>query len=265
MPDFSMKRSEYMRIMMGNRKDALAPYRPDQMNDLGDTSFDVASLSDEDINSAIAQMQGSKYERSDIFKSLQTEQTSRKEKAEQEKRDKPWYEAIGDFFSNIGTSITEGVLNVVDDVWDFTIGIAGGIGGGWFGQENDFTDWVASAITDDRWINTATKALTFANPIEMATNIGNGQYWNGFWDWTPENLEKQYAENYEGMEWLRTGGNFVGEIIPSLVLAYFTGGASLGVQAAVQGGLGLARGMGNAQSRLCLKAPHFSRPPDMAP
>lgn len=246
MPDYSATRSEYLKVMMGNRKDALAPYRPEQMGEVGDTSFDAASLSDDDINAAIAQMTGTQRENSDIFKSLKTEQASRKEKAEQENKGKDFFETVGDFFSNIGTSITEGVLNVVDDVWDFSIGLVGGIGGGWYGQKNDFTDWVADAMTDDRWVSYATKGLTLLDVFDKGFWTNDGGYWN---DWSYDNVKAQEERDYHGMDWLRKGGNFVGEIIPSLVLAYFTGGASLGVQAAVQGGLGLARGMGNAQSR----------------
>lgn len=246
MADFSQTRSEYLKIMMGERKDALAPYRPEQMNDLGDTSFDVASLSDDDINNAIKNMTGTQYEGTDVFKSLQTEQTTRQQKAEQANRDKPWYEAVGDFFSNIGTSITEGVLNVVDNIWDFTIGLAGGIAGGWYGQQNDFTDWVSKAMTDDRWVDYTTKALTQIDVFDKGFWTNEGGYWS---DWSYANIKAEQERDYEGMEWLHTGGNWIGYILPSLVLAYFTGGASIGVQAAAQGGLALASGMGEAQSR----------------
>ena len=254
MPDYAATRSEYLKVMMGDRKKALAPYRPEQMNDLGDTSFDVASLSDEDINSAIKQMSGTQYEGTDVFSSLKNEQASRKEKADQANREKPWWEAVGDFFSNIGTSITEGVLNVVDDVWDFTIGVVGGIGGGWFGQQNDFTDWVADAMTDDRWVDYTTKALTQIDVFDKGFWTNEGGYWS---DWSYENIKAEQERDYKDMDWLHKGGNFVGEIIPSLVLAYFTGGASLGVQAAAQAGLGLARGMGEAQSRALSEGASF--------
>ncbi len=245
MSDYSATRSEYLKVMMGNKKDALAPYRPDQLNDLGDTSLDVASLSDDDINTAVEQMTGTKYEGTDLFNSLSSEKAKRSEaKAEEGNSGKSVFEHIGDFFSNIGTSITEGVLNVVDDVWDFTIGVAGGIGGGWWGQENDFTNWVADAMTDDRWVGYATKALTLTDLTNK--DMYTSDYWT---DWSYEGIAEEKNRAYEGQEWLHTGGNFVGKIIPSLVLAYFTGGSSLGAQAAAQGGLALASSYGSSASQ----------------
>lgn len=251
MADFAQTRSEYLKIMMGERKDALAPYRPEQLNDLGDTSFDVASLSDDDINNAITKMTGTQYEGTDVFNSLQTEQEKRNKNKE---GDKPWWEATLDFFSNIGTSITEGVLNVVDDVWDFTIGVVGGIGGGWFGQQNEFTDWVANAMTDDRWVDYTTKALTQIDVFDTGFWTNSGGYWT---DWSYENIARQQERDYEGMDWLRKGGNFIGYIIPSLVLAYFTGGSSIGVQAAAQGGLALASAYGRSTSQALSEGASF--------
>ncbi len=249
MSDYSATRSEYLKVMMGNKKDALAPYRPEQLNDLGDTSLDVASLSDDEVNTAVEQMTGTQYENTNLFTSLSNEKTKRSEakKSEGEGSGKAWYEHVGDFFSNIGTSITEGVLSVVDDVWDFTIGVAGGIGGGWWGQENDFTDWVSDAMTDDRWITYATKALTLTDLTN--SDMYTSDYWT---DWSYEGITEEKNRAYEGQEWLHTGGNFVGKIIPSLVLAYFTGGSSVAAQigsAAAQGGLAFASQYGSSASQ----------------
>lgn len=244
MSDYSATRSEYLKVMMGNKKDALAPYRPDQLNDLGDTSLDVASLSDDDINAAVEQIKGTQYESTEAFKSLSGEQAKRSEQKAEEESSKSWLEHVGDFFSNIGTSVTEGILSVVDDLWDFTIGVAGGLGGGWWGHENGFTDWVADAMTDDRWISYATKALTLTDWTNK--DAYTAEYWT---DWSYEGITKEKDRAYEGQEWLHTGGNFVGKVIPSLVLAYFTGGSSLGAQAAAQGGLALSSAYGSSASK----------------
>ena len=261
MADYGQTRSEYLKIMLGDRKNALAPYRPEQMNDLGDTSFDVASLSDDDINTAIKNMSGTQYEGSDIFNALKSEQSARSDKVDSNKN-KSWLESFGDFFFNIGTSITEGVINVVDSVKDFGLGLAGGIGGGWYGQQNDFTDWIANAMTDDRWKTYATDILTskiVANPLEMATNIGNNEYWQNYWTWDYDTLENKYERNYEGYDWLHKGGNFVGELIPSLALAYFTGGASAGAQIAAQAGFGFARAYGSSASQALKEGATFGQ------
>ena len=257
MPDYSQTRSEYLKAMMGDRDNALAPYRPEQVNDIGGASFDFASLSDEDINSALKQMAGTQYEGSQPYQLLQAEQQERAKKAEEQKKPKSWFEQVGDFFSNIGTAITEGVLNVVDSVWDFSVGATAGLfGGGWFGAQNDFTDWAAQAMTDDRWVTVATKGLTQLDVFDKGTWTNEGGYWD---NWSYENIAAEQARDYEGMDWLHKGGNFVGELIPSLVLAYFTGGASLGAQAAIQGGLGFARAYGNAASQALNEGASFQQ------
>ncbi len=256
MSDFTQTRSEYLKIMMGDRKKALAPYRPEGINDLGDTSFDVASLSDVDIDNAINLMSGTQYENSDVFKAFQDEKANRAGKSESD-RPKSWLENVGDFFSNIGTSITEGIFNVMDDVWDFGVGVTAGLfGGGWFGAKNDFTDWAAEAMTDDRWIAYATKGATQFDVFDKGFWTNEGGYWT---DWSYENIQKEQARDYEGMEWLHKGGNFIGEMIPSLLLTYFTGGANLGVTAAAQGGLSFARGMGSGQSTALSQGADFQK------
>ena len=181
MADYSKTRSEYMRIMMGDNPSA--PYKPDNINDVGDTSFDVASLSNDEINTKLDGMKN-------------TSET------ETQSAEKPWYEAIGDFFSNIGTSITEGVFNVIDNVYDFGLSIVGGIGGGWFGQNKDFTDKIADLMTDNRWVMYATDLLTskaVANPLEMATNIANSGI---FHRWRFRRCSNRCAGRFRLCPWL---------------------------------------------------------------
>lgn len=248
MADFNQLRSDYMKAMFGERKKNASLYNPDNVNNLGGTSFDTASLSDVDLDSAIKMMQGSQYENSDVFKAFQTEKQKRQDEQEP-KKEKSWIEQVGDFFSNIGTSIMEGVFNVADDLWDFTIGTTAGLfGGGWFGAKNDFVDWAADAMSDDRWIDYATHAVSKLDQFAIFDKgfwTNEGGYWS---DWSYENVKKQQEEDYEGMGWVRQGGNLVGEMIPSIALAIATGGSNLGVQAAAQGGMAFAEGMGRAQS-----------------
>ncbi len=248
MADYNQLRSDYMEIMFGNRKKANAPYKPENINDLGGTSFDAASLSDVDLDNAINMMRGSQYENSDVFKAFQTEKQKRQDEQDS-KQEKSWIEQVGDFFSNIGTSVMEGLFNVADDIWDFTIGVTAGLyGGGWFGAKNDFVDWAANAMADDKWIDYATHVVS---KLDQFAIFDKGFWTNedGYWtDWSYENVKRQQQEDYEGMDWLRKGGNLVGEMIPSIALAVATGGSSLGAQAIVQGGVAFAEGMGRAQS-----------------
>jgi hypothetical protein len=257
MPDYSRTRSEYLKIMMGNTHNALAPYNPESINDVGDTSFDVASLSDDEINATVEKYTGTSAENSTLFQNIKTEQKSRQDKAAANSQPKDALENIGDFFSNIGTSITEGVFNVVDSVWDATIGLTGGLfGGGWFGNNNDFTNWCADAMTDDKWVDYATKAATQFDVFDKGFWTNDSGYWS---DWSYDTIKANQDRDYEGQEWLHKGGEFVGELIPSLVLAYFTGGASLGVQVATQAGLGFARAYGNSASQALNEGASFQQ------
>lgn len=256
MADHAQTRSEYLTIMLGERKNALSPYRPEQMNDLGDTSFDAASLSDEDIDSALKQMAGTQYENSELFKAIQSE---REKRGGKEEGGKSGWQQFGDFFTNLGTSIFEGVLNVVDAVKDFGLGVVAGVGGGWFGQNSDFTDSIAKMMADDSWMDFATEnAVKFMpTPITMLTHIGDSDYWDNYWTWDLGSVRQRRERMYQGQEGVRSVGNFVGEIIPSLALAFATGGSSLAASAAAQGALSFTKGMGEAQSRALSEGASF--------
>ena len=248
-------RAEYLRIMLGDREKALAPYRPDNINDLGGTSFDAASLSDADIDNAMKLMSQAGQQDSSAFKTLETEQENRKKGQE----NKSWWDNIVDFVSNLGTSVTEGIFKAVDEVKDFAIGVGAGLfGAGWFGAKNDFTDWAADVIKDDSWIDYATRAVDMvqANILRKEFWTGEGGYWS---DWSLENTKRLQEKHYKGLEWERTAGNFVGEMIPNLLLTYFTAGSNLGAQAAAQGGLSFARGYGGAQSQALSEGASFQQ------
>ena len=255
MADFNQTRSDYLKIMMGGENSASSPYRPEQLNDLGGTSFDAASLSDTDIDNAIKTLSQAGQEGTAVFNALNTE----KEKREKDQEGKSWWDYVVDFLVNAGTSITEGIFKAVDEVKDFAIGVGAGLfGGGWFGAKNDFTDWAADVMKDDRWIDYATRAVDMvqANILRKEFWTGEGGYWS---DWSYENTKRLQERHYEGLGWERTAGSFVGEMVPNLILAYFTGGSSLGVQAAAQGGLSFARSYAGAQSQALNEGASFQQ------
>ena len=255
MADFNQTRSDYLKIMMGGEGNPSSPYRPEQMNDLGGTSFDAASLSDADIDSAIKMLSQAGQNGSAVFSALSAE----KEKREEGQEGKSWWDNVVDFLVNTGTSVTEGIFKAVDEVKDFAIGVGAGLfGGGWFGAKNDFTDWAADVIKDDSWIDYATRAVDM-----VQANILRKEFWTnegGYWtDWSYENTKRLQDKHYEGLGWERTAGNFVGEMLPNLLLTYFTAGSNLGVQAAAQGGLSFARSYGGAQSQALNEGASFQQ------
>ena len=259
MDEFNRTRSEYMKIMFGNKSGMAGTLNPQQVNDVGTTSFDVASMTDDEINTAVSGMANTQYANSGLYKSIVDEQQKRNAKKESEEDNRNGWQKFADFWNGLGTSITEGLFNVVDDIWDFTIGTTAGIfGGGYFGAKNDFVDWAAQAMTDDRWVKQATRATDMVYNIFNLTNYRkySADYWT---DWSEEGTDKQVVDPYKGFEWERKTGNFVGEIIPSLILAYFTGGSSIAAQAAVQGGVAFAKGYGRATSNALNQGGDFQK------
>lgn len=238
MPDYSRTRSEYLKIMYGDQQ-AAAGFSPETINDVGDASFDAAALTQAITDNGLAEQPTQSSFSSD-------RPIGEAEKTEEE--DKSWWDHISDFIGNLGHSIWEGLLNFGDAIWDTIItAYAGVYGGGFFGAENAFTDWAAKAVTDDRWIaqtNRAINQLGYIYTDEFWTNEG------GFWtDWSYENTVALDEEHYQGQEWVRTVGNFAGEMLPQVALAVATGGQSLTVQTLAQAGVGFARAAGNAMSQ----------------
>lgn len=152
-----------------------------------------------------------------------------------------------EFLSNV----SEGVFNVVDDVGDFLIGIVGEIGS-WFKAD---TQWAEDAISYD-WATQVHESTMVFNPFDILSgDVFHKEYYDdlskiGSVEGANELKARRHAgsfvsETSEGFQNTYNGiTEGVGELLPSLALAYFTGGASLGVQVAAQGGLALAKAGG---------------------
>lgn len=152
-----------------------------------------------------------------------------------------------EFLSNV----SEGVFNVVDDVGDFLIGIAGEIGS-WFKAD---TQWAEDAISYD-WATQVHESTMVFNPFDILSgDVFHKEYYDDLSKiGSVEGANELKARRHAGSFVSDTSESFqntyngitvgVGELLPSLALAYFTGGASLGVQVAAQGGLALAKAGG---------------------
>lgn len=173
-----------------------------------------------------------------------------------------FWDTIGSGISNI----TEGVTNFLDDVWDFTINSSYWLTGAWLvggavGAANgksfaegikDNTDTLKEMTTFEweSYLNNAWDQLNFGTQL-MTGDIFTGKYAKRWADLGNE----QYLKNLHESSFASDRGGFgdrvqdveqgAGYILPSLVVAYFTGGSSLGVQAAIQGGIAAGSAFGS--------------------
>lgn len=231
MPDYSRTRSEFMRIMSGGGE--TTGFSPDAINDVNDASFDAAALTQIMADNALR-----KPETQSAFDgSRPIGEASATEEQEQA--------GFGEFIGNVNHSVIEGFMNSVDALWDFGMDIVGGLfGGGWFGAENELTDWTQSAIENDEWVDQSVRAMSAMGYVLTDDFWTND---NGFWtDWSHENTLALNEQHYNGQEWVRKVGNFAGEMIPQIALAAATMGQSLTVQLATQTAMGFSRQFGRS-------------------
>lgn len=169
--------------------------------------------------------------------------------------------AVGD----IGRSAATGVLNFLDDAWDFVVSIASwvsGLGSGIASAANgngfeqgwkNGTDWAKPLIQYD-WVD---QANAFINQISITSALTgemfDGEKWAAIS--SPESAKK-YMEDKEKTSFRSDWGDFgkvakkveegIGYYLPSIALAVLTHGQSLGVQAAIQGGVSFGTAYGSS-------------------
>ena len=229
MPDYSRTRSEYLKIMMGQSEN----YGPQNINDVGGTSYDAASLSQEE-----AQL---KADYNSKKQSAATSTGYQSAGTVSSNDDQNWIQQTSDVLTTVQHSLAEGFFDAIDAVGDFFFSLIGGISGGFWGAENDVTKAMEDVVSYD-WVSYATRAAYIFNPYDEGFWTNEGGYWT---DWSLENTQRILNDEADGIEWLRKTGNFVGYAIPSVVLAAATGGQSIGVQVAAQAGFGLVSGYGS--------------------
>ena len=158
-----------------------------------------------------------------------------------------FWDTVGNFVSNINEGIAKYIL---DPIGDAGIYLYGAISGDHEGAKAAMNyDWTA-------------QYMNVMNQLDIGTNIMSGDFFGAdggdYWrDWADTgnaqasrtNINKLHEASFssdwgdfgQGVQKVEQG---VGYILPSLVLAYFTGGSSLGAQAAIQGGVIGAAAMG---------------------
>lgn len=193
------------------------------------------------------------------------------EKAESTSVDRNWWQRTWDTIDSGLSNVSEGVTNFLDDVWDFSVTatswLSGLFSGIWTGiTEGDFekgwnagTEWTKPLIQFE-WENYLNDTLNQANRLINFSAVMSGDaFTEDYWkDWgtigTGKSIEQTHANSWAN-EWGEFGQGLqqfeqgVGYVLPSLVLAYFSGGASLGAQVAIQGAVGFASGVGSGMEK----------------
>ena len=163
------------------------------------------------------------------------------------------------------SNISRGVFNFFDSIGDFFIGTAGEIGS-WFGAD---TEWAENAIKYD-WVSQANEALSVLNVYDVLSgDVFTEDYWSDYANVfsSPEQAQFRAEKRRQGSfvsdasEKFQSGFKNVtegiGELLPSLAVAAVTGGASLGAQAAIQGGIAVAKSGGQSMESALNEGANF--------
>ena len=180
-----------------------------------------------------------------------------------------WKRTVDTIHSGI-SNVTEGVTNFIDDIWDFAVvstswltGLLSGVGHAIFDSDHDFsegwekgTQWT-QPLTTFEWENYLNQ---WWNQMDLGHAVFSGDLFTGEWGqrWADMGDAEKNKENLAQVHensWANEWGDFgqglqkveqgVGYVLPSLVLAYFTGGTSLGAQTLIQSGVAGATALGS--------------------
>ena len=197
------------------------------------------------------------------------EQSSTSETSEVQESERNGWQRTVDTVTSFGSNITEGVTNFLDDVFDFTMVSASWVSGFFGGVANLFqgkdfgegfenaSSWAQDAVQYEwePYLNNTFRQLNVFNNVASG-DVFSEDYWNNWANLGSKEQTQEVHKNSWANEWGEVGQNIqnieqgVGYVLPSIVLAYFTGGASLpaqvGIQAGVAGGTALGSGFEKA-------------------
>lgn len=161
-----------------------------------------------------------------------------------EETDRNGWQRFWDTTKDVSNKVAEGFFNVFDFLFDAGAYVVGLMGDDNFkkGVEEAMNyDWQAQALAYG-------EKLTGTTADIMTGDMFTADYWT---DWgkignaeESRELINQRSEYSYQNDTAREIEQTVGSIVPSLILAYFTGGSSIGVQAASQGALAFGTSFG---------------------
>ena len=213
--------------------------------------------------SSFAYMETPIYRGFDILNDNQAAQLEEGRALQEYKESRNGWQRFWDTVGSAISNVTEGVTNFIDDIWDFSVtatswvtGLVGGIGSAISGNGFEAGWEAGTSYVDDLTTYEWEPYLNnFWNQMNFGTQMLTGDmFTEDYWERWGDLGNNKYIEQLHAASFASDWGDFgqgvqkveqgVGYILPSLVLAYFTGGSSLGAQAAIQGGVIGAAAMG---------------------
>lgn len=234
MADFNLTRSEYLKAMYSDTDKAVSALSPATINQVSTSAGDAQRVSDIAAETSYA-----------ITEATQEAQSAADSATES--ADIPWWQQLGNTITTAVNGIWNGILSAVDAVGDAVITAAGAVGS-LFGAD---TQWAEDAISYD-WESQAVRALNTVNPFAYMTSTFNEDPNTYFDDWSIENTQSMInstTNNSWGGQTLYSVASGVGAAVPTVGLAFATGGTSLGAQLGMQAGLGFVQGFGTGTEK----------------
>ena len=214
MSDFSMTRSNYLKLMYGKVNNDIKTLSNNTINSVGDTSYETAEmfLNKQNNNTAIENAQ--KY----------LDESN-------EKSDRNGWQRFWDTIGETINDVTEGFLNFGDDIFDFTVYGIGELSGN--------EEWAYDLASYD-WQAQVIKATNIINPaFYFNGDAFTEEFWTG---WDSESARAQIEKTASTSLWNELGdkghrfvknlGQGIGYMVPSIVAGVLTGGASTTAQVA---------------------------------
>ena len=217
MADYSMSRSNYLKLMYGKVNQEINSLTNNTINAVGDTSYQSAEIFAIQQNNQNAIDNAQKYLNEN---SMHTD------------RDRNGWQRFWDTIGETINDIAEGLANFGDDIYDFFV---------YTESELGFIDKeTASKKANYDWQAQFVKGTNVINPaFYLSGDAFTEDFWTG-WDSTSARAQMQQTADSslwnelgeDGHRFVKNLGQGIGYMIPTLVAGALTGGASTGVQAA---------------------------------
>jgi hypothetical protein len=215
MADYSMSRSNYLKLMYGKVNQEINSLTNNTINAVGDTSYQSAEIFAIQQNNQNAIDNAQKYLNEN---SMHTD------------RDRNGWQRFWDAIGETTNDIFEGLANFADDIYDFGL---------YAGAELDLVDKdYAFELAQADWQAQFVKATNVINPaFYLNGDAFTKDFWTG-WDSTSARAQIQRTADSslwnelgeDGHRFVKNLGQGIGYMVPTLVAGVLTGGASTGVQ-----------------------------------
>lgn len=217
---FVQSRNEYLKEMLANKESRIS------------NNFAPLNTEETPIDSSSLEQSATLTSNLDYLNRVAQTETKKKEEGSN------WWTRFTDTVQSLGTTITDGILNAFDSLWDFGVDVADAIAGGNNAWADDLTsyDWQAQV----------NQALNMTADL-VSGEMFNEDYWSAE-NWSDtgarENLNQIRDNSYIDDEsfvgnLLYSGLESAGYMLPSIVAGIATGGTSTLAQGVSLGVMGV--------------------------